>query len=84
MESKQRILVVDDEPQITLVLRSGLVKHGYDVRVAAEGESALVMPTHTAPSGHYNEELIREVGKIQVGFHAGGWSEAPRCISGCC
>ena len=41
MESKQRILVVDDEPQITLVLRSGLVKHGYDVRVAAEGESAL-------------------------------------------
>lgn len=41
MESKKRILVVDDEPQITLVLRSGLVKHGYDVRVAAEGESAL-------------------------------------------
>lgn len=41
MESKKRILVVDDEPQITLVLRSGLQKHGYDVRVAAEGESAL-------------------------------------------
>lgn len=33
--------MVDDEPQITLVLRSGLSKHGYDVRVAAEGESAL-------------------------------------------
>ena len=41
MESKKRILVVDDEQQITLVLRSGLAKHGYDVRVAAEGESAL-------------------------------------------
>src|SRR5215813_2713921 len=41
MESKKRILVVDDEPQITIVLRSGLTKHGYDVRVAAEGESAL-------------------------------------------
>lgn len=41
MESRKRILVVDDEPQITLVLRSGLTKHGYDVRVAAEGESAL-------------------------------------------
>jgi two-component system KDP operon response regulator KdpE len=41
VESKKRILVVDDEPQITLVLRSGLMKHGYDVRVAAEGESAL-------------------------------------------
>lgn len=41
MESRKRILVVDDEPQITLVLRSGLSKHGYDVRGAAEGESAL-------------------------------------------
>jgi len=41
MESKKRILVVDDDQHITLVLRSGLTKHGYDVRVAAEGESAL-------------------------------------------
>jgi two-component system KDP operon response regulator KdpE len=41
MDEKRRILVVDDEQQILLVLRSGLTKHGYDVRVAAEGESAL-------------------------------------------
>ena len=41
MDSKKRILVVDDEPEITLVLRSGLAKHGYDVRVAGEGEAAL-------------------------------------------
>ncbi len=41
MESKKRILVVDDDQHITLVLRSGLTKHGYDVRVATEGESAL-------------------------------------------
>jgi len=41
MDEKQRILVVDDEQQITLVLRSGLTKHGYDVHVAAEGEAAL-------------------------------------------
>src|SRR5712691_3701159 len=41
MENKKRILVVDDEQQINLVLRSGLTKHGYDTRVAAEGESAL-------------------------------------------
>jgi len=41
MESRKRILVVDDEQEITLVLRSGLAKHGYDVRVAGEGEAAL-------------------------------------------
>jgi two-component system KDP operon response regulator KdpE len=36
-----RILVVDDEPQIARVLRTGLKTHGYDVRVAADGVSAL-------------------------------------------
>jgi len=38
---RQRILIVDDEPQITRVLRTGLTTRGYDVRVAADGESAL-------------------------------------------
>src|SRR6266481_3628400 len=41
METRKRILVVDDEQEITLVLRSGLTKHGYEVRVAGEGEAAL-------------------------------------------
>jgi two-component system KDP operon response regulator KdpE len=41
MNDKQRILVVDDEPQITRVLRRSLTSHGYDVRVAADGLSAL-------------------------------------------
>jgi len=41
MQSRKRILVVDDEQEITLVLRSGLTKHGYEVRVAGEGEAAL-------------------------------------------
>jgi two-component system KDP operon response regulator KdpE len=41
METGKRILIVDDEQQITVVLRSGLTKHGYDVRVANEGQAAL-------------------------------------------
>ena len=41
MSEKQRILIVDDEPQITRVLRTSLTSHGYDVRSAADGESAL-------------------------------------------
>ncbi len=36
-----RILIVDDEPQITRVLRTGLKGHGYDVRSASDGTSAL-------------------------------------------
>ena len=41
MEAKQRILVVDDEPQITRVLRRSLISQGYDVHIASDGESAL-------------------------------------------
>lgn len=40
-ENKPRILVVDDESQITRVLRTGLKARGYDVRVAADGAAAL-------------------------------------------
>ena len=41
MNNKPRILVVDDEPQLTRVLRTGLKSRGYDVRVAADGLTAL-------------------------------------------
>ena len=41
MTEHRRILVVDDEPQITRVLRASLSSQGYDIRVANDGETAL-------------------------------------------
>jgi two-component system KDP operon response regulator KdpE len=41
MPERSRILVVDDETQITRVLKTTLSSHGYEVRTAADGESAL-------------------------------------------
>src|SRR6185503_14843056 len=38
---KSRVLIVDDEPQITRVIKTVLTSQGYQVRTAAEGESAL-------------------------------------------
>jgi two-component system KDP operon response regulator KdpE len=38
---RRHILVVDDEPQITRVLRTSLASQGYDIRVANDGETAL-------------------------------------------
>jgi two-component system KDP operon response regulator KdpE len=38
---KPRILVVDDEPQLTRVLLRSLTSKGYDVRIAGDGEFAL-------------------------------------------
>jgi two-component system KDP operon response regulator KdpE len=37
----KRILLVDDETQITRVLKHSLTAHRYDVRTAADGESAI-------------------------------------------
>ena len=39
--AQYKILVVDDEPQITRVLRSALASHGYEVQIAHDGISAL-------------------------------------------
>lgn len=41
MNERARILVVDDEPQLIRVLRTGLKSRGYDVRGASDGESGL-------------------------------------------
>jgi len=41
MSEHKHILVVDDESQITRVLRTSLSSHGYDIRAANDGETAL-------------------------------------------
>jgi len=41
MSESRRILVVDDETQITRVLRRSLSANGYDVQTAGDGEEAL-------------------------------------------
>lgn len=40
-ELKANILVVDDEPQITRVLKTSLSSRGYGIRTASDGEEAL-------------------------------------------
>lgn len=54
MSEHKRIIVVDDESQITRVLRTSLSSHGYDIRVANDGETALEImkdwfPTWSSP-----------------------------------
>jgi two-component system, OmpR family, KDP operon response regulator KdpE len=50
MPDPPHILVVDDEPQITRVLRTSLSAQGYDIRVANSGEMALEIMKDWAPS----------------------------------
>lgn len=48
-EVKANILVVDDEPQITRVLKTSLSSQGYGIRTAADGEEALQTLKEWAP-----------------------------------
>ena len=50
MADPAHILVVDDEPQITRVLRTSLSAQGYDIRVANSGEMALEIMKDWQPS----------------------------------
>jgi len=49
MAERSRILVVDDETQITRVLKTTLQSQGYEVRTAADGESALNLAADWIP-----------------------------------
>src|SRR5258708_35907384 len=46
---QRRILIVDGEPQNTRVLRTSLNAHGYDLRVANDGETALEIAKDWTP-----------------------------------
>ncbi|HYA25744.1 MAG TPA: response regulator transcription factor [Terriglobales bacterium] len=50
MADPPHILVVDDEPQITRVLRTSLSAQGYDIRVANTGEMALEIMKDWSPN----------------------------------
>lgn len=73
--STTRILVVDDEPQITRVLRRALASKGYEVQVAGEGEEALtvfrdwnpdLIITDLAMPGMGGLELCRRLRKVSA------------------
>ena len=49
MTDARHILVVDDEPQITRVLRTTLSTHGYELRVANDGDAALDVMKNWTP-----------------------------------
>ncbi len=47
-DSPARILIVDDEPSITEFVSYNLKKEGYEVAVAADGDTALALAAHTS------------------------------------
>jgi two-component system KDP operon response regulator KdpE len=66
MNEQQRILVVDDEPQIARVLRRSLAGHGYEVQVAAEGEEALSTFNAWKPDVVVTDLVMHNMGGLEL------------------
>jgi two-component system, NtrC family, response regulator AtoC len=62
----RRVLVVDDEENIRLVLRTLLKKHGYEVEVADSGESALVMVDSFGPDVILTDVRMPKMGGLDL------------------
>ena len=66
MADPAHILVVDDEPQITRVLRTSLSAQGYDIRVANSGEMALEIMKDWQPNLIITDLSMPSVDGIQL------------------
>lgn len=64
--AKQRILIVDDEPQIGRVMRTSLVAHGFEVRVAADGEAAMDLFNDWHPALMITDLSMPNVGGLEL------------------
>jgi two-component system, OmpR family, KDP operon response regulator KdpE len=66
MADPPHILVVDDEPQITRVLRTSLSAQGYDIRVANSGEMALEIMKDWSPNMIITDLSMPEMDGIEL------------------
>ncbi|HUN88406.1 MAG TPA: response regulator transcription factor [Terriglobales bacterium] len=66
MSEPNRILVVDDEPQITRVLRTTLVAQGYELRVANDGEMALEIMKDWQPDLIITDLAMPEINGVEL------------------
>ncbi len=61
-----RILVVDDEVQITRVLRAALQGHGYEVSVAPNGMEALALYLESPPDLIITDLSMPEMNGVEL------------------
>jgi two-component system, OmpR family, KDP operon response regulator KdpE len=76
-ETRQRILIVDDEPQLTRVLLRSLTSKGYEVRIAGDGEFAL-QTFHDWPASLVITDLaMPNMGGLELCRHLREISQVP-------
>jgi two-component system KDP operon response regulator KdpE len=75
--SGERILVVDDEPQIRRALRTALSGHGYQVELAADGEEALAALAARLPDAVVLDLVMPNVDGFEVVRQTRTWASVP-------
>ena len=73
----ERVLVVDDEPQIRRALRTGLEGHGYAVDVAEDGREALVAIASRVPDAVVLDLVMPVLDGFAVLRDVRAWSAVP-------
>jgi two-component system KDP operon response regulator KdpE len=66
MNENQRILVVDNEPQILRVLSRSLTSEGYEIRVASDGDEALAIFSDWMPDLVITELAIPKIDGLEL------------------
>jgi len=74
---KGNILVVDDEPQITRVLKTTLSSHGYGVRTASDGDDAMLAMKDWAPDLVITDLRMPNLGGLELCRHIRAKSRIP-------
>lgn len=77
MPDNQRILIVDDERQITRVLSRGLTTQGYDVHIAVDGEVALQTFNDWHPDLVVTDLSMPNMNGLELCRKLRGFSEVP-------
>ena len=75
--SGERVLVVDDEPQIRRALRTALGGHGYAVEVAEDGEGALAALAARVPDVVVLDLMMPGIDGLEVVRQTRAWSKVP-------
>ena len=66
MQLMRRVLVVDDEENLRLVLRTFLKRHGYEVEVADNGETALELVESFGPDVIITDVRMPRMGGLDL------------------
>lgn len=72
-----RVLIVDDEPQILRALATNLRTRGYEVDLAADGQTAVLAATARPPDAVILDLGLPDMDGVRVIDAIRGWSDVP-------